>query len=402
MAWARKLPSGKYAGQYRGPDKVVRTVPGGPFTHKKAAERAAASAEEDSRKPGWRGPESGRKPWREWCEAWWETRDVEGSTLKTDAGRRDNHLLPRWGDVALADITRHDIRAWAADLREGRGTAEGRALSAATAQRCVYLLSASLAAAVDAEILTANPAARLKLGSGRGSVERYLTHEEFDAVCAHLEGEYLAMARLLVYTGMRWGEAAGLHAARVDHERGVVMVAEVWSLTAKAIKAYPKGKRRREVPLPEWVELPASTARTCGYEHASGRCRSGLAITDADGHVVSQPGFTWAWHRAVKAAGIGPARPHDLRHTFASWLLQDPRVSLAEVGRLLGHVSPVTTQRYAHLKETPKQAVLEALRPPAPSGPEPDGEPGRAANVQQPATPRGYRGLRVLKGGKVG
>ena len=52
-----------------------------------------------------------------WCAAWWPTRQVEVSTLRTDAGRRDLHLLPRWADVELIDITRQDVRAWAALLR---------------------------------------------------------------------------------------------------------------------------------------------------------------------------------------------------------------------------------------------------------------------------------------------
>ena len=279
--------------------------------------------------------------------------------MATDVGRRDMHLMPRWGDVALVDITRHDVKAWAAQLRRGEGTAR-RPLSPATVQRIVHLLSASLAAAVDAEILSVNPAARLRLGGGKGASERYLTHEEFDAVCEHLDGEYLMLARLLAFTGLRWGEAVGLHADRVDRRRGVVAVAETWSIRGRHMKAYPKGKRRREVPLPAWLELDAPAARTCGYEHVSGRCRSGLAVTTARGTIVDQSKFAERWRGAVEASGIGHARVHDLRHSYASWLLQDG-IPLAEVGRLLGHESPLTTQRYAHLAETPSAAVLAAL-----------------------------------------
>jgi len=388
MAWVRKLPSGLYDGRYRDPAGKTRQAPGGPFRHKAAAQRAAASAEAEARKPGWRSPDAAKATWGEWYQVWWASRDVEDSTRKTDRGRLDNHLLPRWRDVPLADITRQDIRTWAVDLKEGTATGEARrALTPATVQRIVHLFSGSLAAAVDAGVLAANPAARLRLGGGHGSPERYLTHEEFNAVRDKLEGPYRTMAELLVYTGMRWGEAAGLHTSRMDAKRGTVLVAEVWSLTAKQIKAYPKGRRRREVPLPDWLELASSTAKTCGYEHPGSRCRSGLAVPSTDGEVLSQPGFTWAWRRAVEAAGIGPARPHDLRHTYASWLLQDG-VSLAEVGRLLGHVSPVTTQRYAHLAETPRQAVLDALR--------------HGAEMAQPDAKQGRTGLRVIRGGRAG
>ena len=55
-----------------------------------------------------------------------------------------------------------------------------------------------------------------------------------------------------------------------------------------------------------------------------------------------------AWHNALKRAGITTFRIHDLRHTCCSDLAM-AKESLLRIGRLVGHKSPVSTKRYAHL-----------------------------------------------------
>lgn len=54
------------------------------------------------------------------------------------------------------------------------------------------------------------------------------------------------------------------------------------------------------------------------------------------------------WEKARKECGLEHVRWHDLRHTIASWLIQNG-ASLAHVRDLLGHADTRTTERYAHL-----------------------------------------------------
>lgn len=63
---------------------------------------------------------------------------------------------------------------------------------------------------------------------------------------------------------------------------------------------------------------------------------------------------------AMKAAGIANFRWHDLRHTFASWLVQDG-VPLDRVSKLLGHKSLAMTMRYAHLAPGQLENDVELL-----------------------------------------
>lgn len=361
MAWAEKLPSGRYRGVYR--DGAGKRRSAGVFRHKAAAKREAASWEVEARSLLWRDPEAYKRPWGEWADEWWPTRGVEATTERADGVRRRKHLDPRWGDVPIGSVTRHDVKAWASDMAAGGA-------GPATVQRAVHLFSASMNAAVDAEVIGANPAARIKLPKSAQAMERYLTHEEYDRVRSELPTTTdQLITDILVNTGLRWSELAGLHWWRVDLDRGMLMVAEVFSEAGGAMKPYPKGRRNREVPLlPGLVVALAdhratSTARSCGVEHAAGICRSGLVFTTERGRPLRNSNWAPVWRDAVARADLVGTRIHDLRHTYASWLLQQG-IPIAEVGKMLGHVSTQTTQKYAHLAESPNEAVLAALAAP--------------------------------------
>lgn len=158
-------------------------------------------------------------------------------------------------------------------------------------QRAVHLLSASLSAAVDAEVIQVNPAARLKLTKGAQAQKRFVTRAEYDALFGQMptERDQLVLA-MLVHTGPRWGELAGLHWNRVDLERGMLKVVEVYDEKTGRMKAYLKGKATRDVPLPptlveQLAALPRG-ASPCPVPHTTGRCRSSLVLTTENGAVL--------------------------------------------------------------------------------------------------------------------
>ncbi len=246
------------------------------------------------------------------------------------------------------------MKAWAADL-----LASG--MAAATRDRCVALLSASLVAAVDAEIITANPAARLRLSSADNTRERYLTKDDAFALLDEIpEGVQRAIAAMLFGTGVRWGEGAGATVQRIDVPGRQFRVAETWDDKARQVKDYPKGRKRRTVPVPDWT-----------LEHVEplvDQRKTGFLFLSGDGTPLDHHNYRRrVWLPAVKRAGSDDVHIHDARHIYASWLIQDG-VPLEEVGRLLGHVSPLTTRRYAHLAETPSASVLSALSRPERGG----------------------------------
>lgn len=406
MAWTELLPSGKYRAGYR--DAAGRRRSAGTFDHKRRAMNAAAAAEKEANSKGWRDPAAADRTWEEWADAWWDTRKLEPSTKASETFLLNTHLRPKWGSVPIGEITRNDGRAWITQLmkterriskaelktredalaKDPKATYPMHYLSAASVQRIMGLFSASLNAAVDAEVIQTNPVFRLKLPSRPPAGERFLTHAEFASISAELEDvQDLAAAALMAGCGLRWGEAMGFHRHRWFRERGWLRVVETWDPKAKQIKAYPKGKKARDVPVPDWaaeildrLEVPEAT--DCGHVHAAGRCRSNLVLHKSGEMIDLNNWRKRVWAVALADAGVGHTRPHDLRHTYASWLVQNG-TSIEEVARLLGHASSMVTQRYAHLADTPRDAVLQAL-----------GNPFHGTSVGQTDAATGSRTLR--------
>lgn len=77
----------------------------------------------------------------------------------------------------------------------------------------------------------------------------------------------------------------------------------------------------------------------------AGRSRNALVFTAPGGGIVTDGHFrNRVWYPAVEAAGIRRFAPRVMRHTAASWLVQDG-VPLYDVLALLGHEDYATTQR---------------------------------------------------------
>lgn len=348
MPSVEQLPSGRYRGIYRTPDGRKRSVPG-TFVGKRAARDAAIAKEAEAKSKDWANAEAAHRPWGEWCDQWWPTRDVEESTATRQHTQRVKHIDERWADVPMSEITREDIRAWAVDLMKRKK------LSKASVQKLTLLMSASFNAAIDKGILTANPAARLKLGVVKSTTPRYLSREEVGRLRASPHAQHpvdAAVIATLLGAGLRWGEVNGLQVNRVSLERKEIIVMEVWDSRGRRLRPYPKDKHQREVPIPDWL---AATLEP----HLAGR-RTGF-VFEKNGFMLDYSNWRKkVWLPSVQQADLAPLRIHDLRHTYASWLAQ-AGFSLLEIGQLLGHEDPSTTQIYAHLLNPNASRVRAAL-----------------------------------------
>lgn len=232
-----------------------------------------------------------------------------------------------FGDKKLDAITRQQIQSFHTDL-----LATG--LSGASCDHHVKLIRQSLNLAVEWDMLDKNPASNVPLFNMDNKVEHYLDDAQLDSLLKVLRSEDNArsvcqIAMFLLSTGARLNEALQATWSQIDQQT------RVWRIPA----SNSKSKRIRSVPLNDSAFDVLSQLDTEGtFDHLFVNRQTGLPYTTV--HKV--------WGRLRKKAGLPFLRIHDLRHQYASFLVNGGR-TLYEVQQILGHSDPSVTQRYAHL-----------------------------------------------------
>lgn len=376
MAYIRKLPSGLYQATVRLPnghritetDKLKRVV------------KDWATKEEARIKRGdHRDPRAGQITLGQWRTRVSASRGIEAPTrAKLDSIWR-THCTSQWENWPMAAVTRLEAQEWINQLRTThrarhkgrtvRDTTDVPLLSAATIHECANTMSKLYALALKEHppLVISNPFTDLDLPKIEPRPIEFYEPEEAEALYEALERLHGPKWRTLVELGMdvglRPGELYGLHANRTDWTRQLVHVTHV--MTRYGLREYPKSRKsHRSVPAPEpTIEgmsllmkgRKAFAPCTCpkvlpdgSRQPGDGPCPS-LIFRAAEGGPIDDGNFRdRIWYPAVKVAGIRRFPPKIMRHTAASWLVQDG-VPLYDVQLLLGHESYATTQRYAHL-----------------------------------------------------
>jgi integrase len=233
-----------------------------------------------------------------------------------------------FGRKRLDQIRRQEIQSFHAGLRE-----EG--LSPAYADHFVKVLRRALNLAVEWEMLERNPASRVHLFNADNRVEHYLEAWELERLLGVLREEgprhrsVRLVALFLLSTGARLNEALRARWQDVDRPN------RVWRIPARSSKS----GRVRSVPL-------NASALEVLDRLGAGNSREYLFVNGKTGRPYTS--VHKAWRRLRAEAGLPHLRIHDLRHQYASFLVNSGR-TLYEVQNILGHSDPSVTQRYAHL-----------------------------------------------------
>lgn len=275
-------------------------------------------------------------------------RHLQAHASRKRSGRNDEilwrrHLLPAFGRMKVAALTRERVREWHAAH-----------LMPATANRALEVLGVAMGLAEDWgwRPANSNPARGVKAHPERQR-RRYLTADELVRLRAALQRwesagplairwRFAQLVRVLLLTGARLREVMCAEWSWIDWQRSVLMVpAERGKTGAAEVQL----SERAVTILRELLEAESTMG---------GGCRAVIAGAERTGPLV---GYRKLWLALCQEAGIEDLRIHDLRHSFASYALSGGQ-TLGVVGQLLGHRSTQTTARYAHLITETAQAAV--------------------------------------------
>lgn len=247
------------------------------------------------------------------------------------------HIVPRWGKVRLTDIRQQDVAQWLAEK-----AASGLAPATVEKIRVTFGRSFSLALTWGTPGVTRNPIVGIRRPPINNARERFLIVEEArrlqKAVAKSRNTLLPSIVGLLLLTGARVSELLRAEWSHIDIER------RAWLIPTS------KTGKSRHVPLSQ------AAIDIILQLHRVGRCPYLLPNPDTGKPLTT---IKHAWQKARHDAGLDDLRIHDLRHSAASFMINSG-VDLFAVGKVLGHASYQSTQRYSHLANDTLLAAVEA------------------------------------------
>jgi integrase len=361
----RRLPSGRWQARYW--DAAGNRV-GAPttFATKADAQRWLSAVETDQSRGEWHDPRLGEKPFGEWAAEWLvlKERALAPSTANQYDYLLRNHIVPHFGAMPLGRITTSEVQSWRADRYDTN-------LCANTVAKAYRLLRQVLGDAITAGLIARNPCNIKGAGTEIEHEMQIATPEQVAAICAAVGPRWEALVFTAAYTGLRWGELAGLRRRDIDLEASTISVThKLGEVNGVLADGRPKSRAgRRVVGVPSFVIR--SLATHIDLYALPGD--DGLVFPSVEGTPMRRSNFRRrVWDPAVhKELGMDGFRFHDLRHTAAS-LAAASGASLKALMARIGHSSVRAALRYQHVIDGQDADIVRYLErfgeePPVPA-----------------------------------
>lgn len=243
VSGGRRTKQYTWRSRYKKPDGTWGSEPG--FPTKKTAVDWGDAQEAAIRAGRWSDPEKARMPFGQWAREWMAAKSPRGNTVTTRWARLDAHILPRWENVPLQQITWFDAEQWANSLD----------CDDSTATQCLTIMSQMLTGAVDKQLILVNPlfgrrrsrTAEAKTKLRERDDSKLWAPPEVVLQLARRAGRRNGMHILTTaFTGVRWGESLALRPSSLGEraEGGFCCpVLDVVEEVAEYQKRGPAGER---------------------------------------------------------------------------------------------------------------------------------------------------------------
>lgn len=272
-----------------------------------------------------------------------------------------NHINPKLGDLPVDVLTEEDMAEWVMWMRE-------KGLTPKTIKNVHGFIYSIIKTAIYKKYRADNPCEHTRLPKSDHTQDKttFLTKAELALILRHLDKHFHPVILFLVGTGLRFSEATALQPSDFSDAGGKysVRVTKAWVRDDKNNHEIgpPKTERaRRTVPMDKSLAMAvAPLIQNCPPDGYIFKMKQG-------GEMSTQALHNKAWKpalRAAAAAGLKKSpRIHDLRHTYASWMLGgEVPMAIFDLSRLMGHESINTTSKvYSHLMPEALKRGAEAM-----------------------------------------
>jgi len=253
---------------------------------------------------------------------------------KDDQYRIEAHMNPFFKDDEIGSISPLQIEKYRVERLKG-------GVTKSTINRELTILKKMFNLAIDWNLAEQNPVAKVKLFSEKDTKKERILKDEEEAQLLPSCPKYLRPIIIVALnTGMRRGEILRLRWKQVDLERRFITVENT------------KSGKNRTIPVNDVLY----------QELARIKAQSGKSELVFPNPKTERPFIELkkSFKKACRAVGIHDLRFHDLRHTFATRLIE-AGVDIVTVMELMGHFSVRITQRYTHPGQNQKRRAVDLL-----------------------------------------
>ena len=273
----------------------------------------------------------------------WKEEHREEIAYKTWQGYNAhyNRAIEEFGDTKINVIQQSDVQLYINQLCK-----KGYAYK--TVKTALDVVSMIFDYAIIKKQIKSNPCDYVKLPNGLKRTERELPNDtEIQKVKDSIDCHFGHFAYLILFTGIRRGEALALRSENIDFENKIIHIQNsiYFESNRPEIKETKTRAGNRNVYLLDCL-IPI--------------------LKDKQGYIfggeepMTEQAYRRAWERYCKESGV-TITPHQLRHAYATMLYEN-EISAKSAQRLLGHADIKTTlEIYTHISESRNKSDFEKL-----------------------------------------